>query len=182
MVYLRQYNSKYKFTDKQYPDEKSSIDDIRKFLRNRVFQVRHNYINLPPTFLSHFTTNEQLTKMPNQDGCDLLRKYAVRGTVKVDIRKVHKLHGHLVVAECKRIRDELRAVEGLPPFQEFQPASKQPTTAKPSPRRNNLFKSTTSNLSGTKLDDYLKSNNDNTANENVAIKSQLVISGQLFRM
>ena len=54
----------------------------------------------------------------------------------------------------------------MPPFQEFQPASKQPTTAKPSPRRNNLFKSTASNLNGTKLDDYLKSNKDNVAENN----------------
>lgn len=97
-------------------DENSDIAAVKKHFRSRVLQLRHSYMNQPPTFPSHHTTNEQLTKMSMYNGYELLTKYATTGTVKIDMKQMKNLPGIDIVNECERIRDELQVFASLPPI------------------------------------------------------------------
>ena len=165
-VYLRHYNSKFQYNEEKYPADDAHIDEMRKMFRSRVIKLRHHYINIPPTFLSHFTTNEQLMQMSMMDGIALIKKHSISGSVNINPKQLNKLHGTEIIKDCKRIRDTLRTLEGLPPFQEYNPLQRNTIPSKPSSRRNNLFKSTASNLNGTQLDDYLQKNNSRVSENN----------------
>ena len=95
-----------------------------------------------------------------QNGIDIIKRYALKHTVEVDIAKIHKLHG-------VDISDDLRKLEGLLAFTENDSnnttnatttsnnRNQKKNTLTSESRRNFRFKKTAANLNGSPLDNYL---------------------------
>ena len=100
--------------------------------------------------------------MSMQDGYDPLSKYSVTGKVNIDMKSMKRLPGIDIINECKRIRDDLHKLEGLPPIVNPIKESVKLKTPQAS-KKNNLYKTKASNLNGTKLDDFLSKGRTNVS-------------------
>ena len=162
ITFLQHYATKYRSLTNPTQYDTSDTDKLRNQLKTHVLQLRHHYVSIPPQFLSHFTTNEQLTKMSMTNDMDLLQKHAENHTIQLDTTKLDKYSGIDLINECKRIRDDLRKLEGLPaivdPRPQPKPAPKPPSV---SDFRNKFRQQkNAANLNGSVLDGHLSSSSN----------------------
>ena len=114
ITFLTNFATRNKFTINPTMYMTHDLEKLRQQLKTGARQLQHYFTSIHPTFIAHYSTNAQFAKMSMQTGIDMLTKYAKNHPSQVDIEKIDKLRGIEIIEECKRIRDDLRKLEGLP--------------------------------------------------------------------
>ena len=151
ITYLKTYARQYDMRcDPNYYND-ASIEKLQNELIRSSIELRSFLATRPPTCLDANTTNDQLIKMSYDNGIQILQDYVRENGLTIDMKHITS-RGQLVIQECRKIRDQLRKDQGLPPFVTTTPSWK---IKKVVDRSNSEFFRNTINLNGCNLDKYI---------------------------